>query len=148
MATHSSVLAWRIPMDRGAWRATVHRVTKSRTRLSTHTPAPPCRGRTYSVVMFPTGCVLVVSHQSVPGEGSLAHKCPPLLVLLQKFSFLPASLGFWPKLPATVSSSISFASWKDTCEIKGKMHRTGGPPVISLHKQTRLVQKGQVPLQV
>ena len=24
MTTHSSVLAWRIPMDRGAWRATVH----------------------------------------------------------------------------------------------------------------------------
>jgi len=23
-ATHSSILAWRIPMDRGAWRATVH----------------------------------------------------------------------------------------------------------------------------
>ena len=34
MATHSSILAWRIPMDRGAWWATVHRVTKSRTRLS------------------------------------------------------------------------------------------------------------------
>ena len=30
MATHSSILAWRIPMDRGAWRATVHVVTKSR----------------------------------------------------------------------------------------------------------------------
>ena len=29
MATHSSILAWRIPMDRGAWRATVHGVTKS-----------------------------------------------------------------------------------------------------------------------
>ena len=29
MATHSSVLAWRIPMDRGAWWATDHRVTKS-----------------------------------------------------------------------------------------------------------------------
>ena len=26
-----------IPMDRGAWRATVHGVPKSRTRLSTHT---------------------------------------------------------------------------------------------------------------
>ena len=25
METHSSVLAWRIPMDRGAWQATVHR---------------------------------------------------------------------------------------------------------------------------
>ena len=29
MATHSSILAWRIPMDRGAWQATVHGVTKS-----------------------------------------------------------------------------------------------------------------------
>ena len=34
MATHSSILAWRIPMDRGAWWATVYGVTKSRTRLS------------------------------------------------------------------------------------------------------------------
>ena len=33
MATDSSTLAWRIPMDRGAWRATVHRVERSRTRL-------------------------------------------------------------------------------------------------------------------
>ena len=31
--THSSILAWRIPMDRGAWRATVHSVAKSQTRL-------------------------------------------------------------------------------------------------------------------
>ena len=30
MAAHSAVLARRIPMDRGAWRATVHGVTKSR----------------------------------------------------------------------------------------------------------------------
>ena len=33
MATHFSTLAWRIPMDRGAWRATVHGVAKSWTRL-------------------------------------------------------------------------------------------------------------------
>ena len=33
MATHSSILAWRIPMDRGAWQATVHEVTKSQTQL-------------------------------------------------------------------------------------------------------------------
>ena len=26
---HSSILAWRIPKDRGAWRAIVHGVTKS-----------------------------------------------------------------------------------------------------------------------
>ena len=33
MATHSSILAWRIPMDRGASQATVHGVTQSRTQL-------------------------------------------------------------------------------------------------------------------
>ena len=31
MATYTSILAWRIPMDRGAWQATVHRVKKNRT---------------------------------------------------------------------------------------------------------------------
>ena len=31
MATHSSILAWRIPMDREVWQATIHRVAKSRT---------------------------------------------------------------------------------------------------------------------
>ena len=34
MEAHSSILAWRIPMDRGAWWATVHGVTKSQTQLS------------------------------------------------------------------------------------------------------------------
>ena len=31
MATHSSILAWGIHMDRGAWQATVHRAAKSQT---------------------------------------------------------------------------------------------------------------------
>ena len=31
MATHSSILAWRILMDRGVWWAMVHRVVGSRT---------------------------------------------------------------------------------------------------------------------
>ena len=34
MATHSSILTWRIPMDREAWRFTVHGVAKSCPRLS------------------------------------------------------------------------------------------------------------------
>ena len=33
MTTHSSILAWRMHMDRGAWWATVHGVAKSWTRL-------------------------------------------------------------------------------------------------------------------
>ena len=34
MATHSSILAWRIPMDRGAWWATAHGLAKSQTLLA------------------------------------------------------------------------------------------------------------------
>ena len=29
MAMHSSILFWRVPMDRGAWQGTGHRIAKS-----------------------------------------------------------------------------------------------------------------------
>ena len=32
-ATLPSILAWRIPMDRGAWWATAHRIAKNQTCL-------------------------------------------------------------------------------------------------------------------
>ena len=38
MATHFSLLAWRIPMDRGAWRATVHGVARVGHDLVTKPP--------------------------------------------------------------------------------------------------------------
>ena len=34
MATNTSILAWRIPMDRGAWWVMVYRVSKSQIQLS------------------------------------------------------------------------------------------------------------------
>ena len=34
MSTYSIILAWEIPMDRGAWRVTVHGVAKSQAGLS------------------------------------------------------------------------------------------------------------------
>ena len=34
IATRSSIPAWRIPMDRGAWQATGHGVAESQTQLS------------------------------------------------------------------------------------------------------------------
>ena len=37
MATHSSILDWKKPMDRGGWWATVHGVTKSQSQLRAHT---------------------------------------------------------------------------------------------------------------
>ena len=53
MATHSSILAWRIPMDRGAWWATAlggHKESDTTERVSTaHSLAP--RGRRDSRLM-------------------------------------------------------------------------------------------------
>ena len=40
MAIHSSLLAWRIPMDRGAWQATVHGFARVRHDLATKPPPP------------------------------------------------------------------------------------------------------------
>ena len=40
IATHSSILCWRIPMDRGAWRAAVHGVTESDMTEQLSTAAP------------------------------------------------------------------------------------------------------------
>ena len=34
MTTHSSILAWKIPMDRGAWQAIVHGAAKGQTQLT------------------------------------------------------------------------------------------------------------------
>ena len=39
MATHSSILAWRISTDRGAWRSIVHGVAKSQMGLSIAQPS-------------------------------------------------------------------------------------------------------------
>ena len=38
MATHSSILAWSIPKDRGAWQATVHGVIRVGRNLATKPP--------------------------------------------------------------------------------------------------------------
>ena len=38
IATHSDILAWRIPMDSGAWQATVHGVARLRHDLATKPP--------------------------------------------------------------------------------------------------------------
>ena len=44
VATHSSILAWRITMDRRAWQAAVHRVAWSQTQLKWLSPSAARRG--------------------------------------------------------------------------------------------------------
>ena len=61
MSTHSSILAWRIPMDRGTWRLTVHEVAKSwdmtewlsacaRARARTHTHTDTIDNHSYFLI--------------------------------------------------------------------------------------------------
>ena len=38
MASHSSIFAWKSPMDRGAWQATVREVLRVRHELATKSP--------------------------------------------------------------------------------------------------------------
>ena len=42
LSTHPSILAWRIPMDRGAWWTKVHRVAKSWTQLKWRSTQEGC----------------------------------------------------------------------------------------------------------
>ena len=59
VTTHSSILAWRIHVDRGARRATAHGVTRSRTRLST-------RARTLPAWELDAGNALAFRGREVP----------------------------------------------------------------------------------
>ena len=45
IAIHSSILAWKIPMDRGTWQATVHRIARVKHDLATNT---------FTYLTFPT----------------------------------------------------------------------------------------------
>ena len=64
MATTSSILAWKIPMDRGAWCATVHGVTKSQTQ---HTPHPfcCCFVQSICIYMYPFPCIFLFSYEII-----------------------------------------------------------------------------------
>ena len=65
LATLSSILAWRIPMDRGAWRATAHGVTKSWTWLSDKAPLSPPAPRPFLLLFLSHGFMAVGLH-SIP----------------------------------------------------------------------------------
>ena len=105
MAIHSSILAWRIPMDRGAWQATVHGVTMSQTWLSDkktdNSNMAPCMS-SYMVIICllvylpfwtwtqnpETRCILCLSETELsPGPNWLQN--------LEFFTLLHTELSVW-----------------------------------------------------
>ena len=65
-ATHSSIISWRIPWNKGVWWATVHRVAKSQIRLkqlSTH--ACLSSGRNPTLIIWLTQKILAVFNGEV-----------------------------------------------------------------------------------
>ena len=73
MATHSSILAWRIPMDRGAWLAVDHRVSKSQIQLSTDSIMIHFSRIVYNCQIY---CTKSLNHQVNP-----LFPCPRTLVI-------------------------------------------------------------------
>ena len=69
VATHSSILAWRIPMDRGAWWVTVHGIVKSWTRPEQPSTAQHRRLRT----LVPIGLYLLseIEVKSAESKGAI-----------------------------------------------------------------------------
>ena len=110
MATHSSILAWRIPCTRGAWRATVHGVTKSWTLLNNqHTLSE----KSSTLIQFET-CLHSISQRILP------------LPQLEKKMF-PISKGrpshFWMVPKVNKYLKVKLASPKVSLESTLKYHR-------------------------
>ena len=114
------------PLDRGAWRATVHRVTKSQTwlkRLSMHTWVNDWMRRTQASHMKPEICLSLVftvswSQYSRTGFG-ICPNADSLFCLLYLFLcslFVLAVLGFHCGAPASRRSGFSsWGTWVPDC---------------------------------
>ena len=88
MATHSSILTWRISMDRGAWRATVHGVTKSRTQLNNFTFWVGV-----DIIIIEIKCTINVMHLNHPQTISTLYPVPWKICLPWIWSLVPERLG-------------------------------------------------------
>ena len=102
MATHSSILAWRIPGMRGAWWAAAYGVAQSQTRLkrlsssSSSSPSLSSKAGVYGAV-----------HPGHPEKAWGSQHTPPL-------SSLPESC-VWVTTPSTDSTYLSISRAQNIC---------------------------------
>ena len=71
LATHSSILAWEIPMERGAWWVSVHRIAQSWTQL-----------KQFSMHAYTTGSEIthrILARTQIPLVITYTHTCNPLV---------------------------------------------------------------------
>ena len=82
MATYSSIFAWRITMDRGAWWPIIHGVAKSWTRLKglgTYTCAVSVTGESEitKLPFSPPRCLWSARKTEKVSKDNLGHLGPP-----------------------------------------------------------------------
>ena len=127
MATHSSILAWKIPMDREAWEAIIHRVAKSLSWLkwlSTHT-CKPCLSKGDLQVGGSQGVALPGS-SSWAGVEQLAKpfgSWPGTAIMACCLSLLSAFLTWWKGAQTGLRELFSWTECWRLVEIS--CHRVG-----------------------
>ena len=90
MATHSSILAWSLPRNTGVWRASVHAVTKGRTRLRGRAQHSTCTIHFYYIMVNHLRRAPHAHHSPLSVPEILALPSSSLLLLL----LLPPPLLF------------------------------------------------------
>ena len=105
MATHSNILAWRIPIDRGAWWATVHGVAKSRSGLSAwarHCVSQSSFPKTHSQAGETNGVRRAVEHKR--HRGNPKEWASPVAQTVKNLPAVQKNMGLIP-------GSGRFLSW-------------------------------------
>ena len=127
MAPHSSTLAWKIPWKEEPWWAAVHRVAKSRTRLSDfpftfHFPASEKEMATHSTILAwripgtaePGGLPSMGSHRVGHDWSDLAAAAAALTILLLKeFTIYLTSTAIKTKFKIDADNTQRIVGHKD-----------------------------------
>ena len=83
MATHSVTLAWRIPVDRGAWQAVIHGIARVRHDLSSLPPKLPIS------LMSSTNLVFIANLSSLSICNSLKTCLPRFFLFISSTTIFP-----------------------------------------------------------